>query len=103
MELNRRRVGRGADPWHRGDLSEAEGWRREGRCSCRCITTPRAEPRTLVPLDPRRPIAKFNAKVMRERVRLRAAMQERPTARLAVSTTTTPMHTASRLLTFINN
>ena len=33
------------------------------------------------PLAPRRPIAKFNAKVMRERVRLRAAMQERPATR----------------------
>ncbi|CAH0400445.1 unnamed protein product [Chilo suppressalis] len=33
------------------------------------------------PPSPRRPIAKFNAKVMRDRVRLRAAMQERPAKR----------------------
>ncbi|KAH9636623.1 hypothetical protein HF086_003441 [Spodoptera exigua] len=47
---------------------------------------------------PRRPIAKFNAKVMRARVRLRAAMQERPAAgsRRAVSASpTTALHTAS--------
>lgn len=51
---------------------------------------------------PRRPIAKFNAKVMRARVRLRAAMQERPAAggRRAVThvsaSPTTALYTASQ-------
>ncbi|XP_028038651.1 uncharacterized protein LOC114249327 [Bombyx mandarina] len=64
----------------------------EGRCSCRCITSPASR------AAPRRPIAKFNAKVMRARVRLRAAMQERPATgvHLTVSSSpTTAPHTAS--------
>lgn len=50
------------------------------------------------PAAPRRPIAKFNAKVMRERARLRAAMQERPATRPAVtlSAHTTKPLSASR-------
>lgn len=44
------------------------------------------------PTAPRRPIAKFNAKVMRERVRLRAAMQERPATRPAVTLSTHCSH-----------
>ncbi|KAJ0173685.1 hypothetical protein K1T71_010834 [Dendrolimus kikuchii] len=75
-----------------------EGWRMtwggagEGRCSCRCISIPRraAAPAPRSPAA-RRPIAKFNAKVMRARLRLRAAMQERPAVggRLAISASST--------------
>lgn len=70
----------------------------EGRCSCRCITIPGFRTPHPPASSPRRPIAKFNAKVMRARVRLRAAMQERPAAgsRQAVSASpTTALHTAS--------
>ncbi|XP_028176247.1 uncharacterized protein LOC114364329 [Ostrinia furnacalis] len=52
----------------------------EGRCSCRGAACPAGASHPPGPPAPARPIAKFNAKVMRARVRLRAAMQERPAA-----------------------
>ncbi|CAH2211394.1 jg1085, partial [Pararge aegeria aegeria] len=55
-----------------GGLGKAEGRRGRGRCSCRCIAGCEAGREGLpppCPPAPRRPIAKFNAKVMRERVR----------------------------------
>ncbi|CAB3246008.1 unnamed protein product [Arctia plantaginis] len=77
-----------------------EGWRERGGAAAGASSPRRLWGRPVpCPRLPHRPIAKFNAKVMRARVRLRAAMQERPAAgdRQAVSASPTiALHTASQ-------